>query len=57
MLELNVRPLYEERGLLRDGYLAVSSKPVRSFHEDGRVVDLTVKVDKGEGVPPVVEGW
>ena len=27
------------------------------FREDGLVVDLTVKVDKGEGVPPVVEGW
>jgi hypothetical protein len=36
-------------GLLRrDGYLNVSSKPVRSFHEKESVVDLTVQVRKGQ---------
>ncbi len=33
--------------LKRKGYLNVSSKPVRSFHENGNVVDLTVQVRKG----------
>lgn len=34
--------------LKRNGYLNVSSKPVRSFHENGNVVDLNVQVRKGE---------
>ena len=36
-----------EQVLKRDGYIAVSSKPVRSFHDSGQVVDVTVEVRKG----------
>jgi len=36
------------RVLKRDGYLQVSSNPVRSFQENGNIVNLTVQVRKGE---------
>jgi len=36
-----------ERVLKADGYLGVSSKPVRSFHEDSNAVDVTIQVRKG----------
>jgi len=41
--------LHNMEGLLRrDGYLNVSSRPSRSFHEKESVVDLTVQVRKGQ---------
>jgi len=36
-----------EKVLRRDGYITVSSKPVRSFHEQTLVVDVNVEVRKG----------
>jgi outer membrane protein assembly factor BamA len=36
-----------EKVLRRDGYLRVSSKPVRSFHDSTQVVDVNVEVAKG----------
>ena len=33
--------------LLRNGYLAVKAAPVPSFHDDTRVVDVTIAVDRG----------
>jgi outer membrane protein insertion porin family len=37
-----------ERVLRREGYLHVFSKPVRTFHESGNIVDVTVQVRKGQ---------
>jgi outer membrane protein insertion porin family len=36
-----------EQVLRRDGYITESAKPVRSFHDPGQVVDVTVEVRKG----------
>jgi len=36
-----------EQVMRRDGYITVSAKPVRSFHESDQVVDATVEVEKG----------
>jgi outer membrane protein assembly factor BamA len=36
-----------EQVLRRDGYITVSSKPLRSFHEPTLVVDVNVEVRKG----------
>jgi len=36
-----------EQVLRRDGYMTLSSKPVRAFHESTQVVDVTVEVKKG----------
>jgi outer membrane protein assembly factor BamA len=36
-----------EKVLRRDGYIKVSSKPVRSFQDQAQVVDVTVEVNKG----------
>jgi len=37
-----------EKALRRHGYLHAASRPVRSLHENGNVVDLTVQVCKGD---------
>lgn len=36
-----------EQVLRRDGYITVSSKPVRAFHEPTQVVDVNVEIAKG----------
>ncbi|MGA3040572.1 MAG: POTRA domain-containing protein [Bryobacteraceae bacterium] len=36
-----------EQVLRRDGYITVSSQPVRSFHDTTQTVDVTVQVKKG----------
>jgi outer membrane protein assembly factor BamA len=36
-----------EQVLRRDGYITVSSQPVRSFHDATQTVDVTVQVKKG----------
>jgi len=36
-----------EQVLKREGYIAVSAKPVRSFHDSTQVVDVAVEVSKG----------
>ena len=36
-----------EKVLRREGYLGVTSKPVRLFRDDGRTVDLRIEVAKG----------
>ena len=37
-----------EKVLRRDGYLGVSSKPERQFHESDRIVDVRIDVRKGQ---------
>ncbi len=37
-----------EKVLRREGYLGVTSKPVRLFRDDGRTVDLRIEVTKGK---------
>ncbi len=36
-----------EKVLRRDGYITVSSKPVRAFRDTGEIVDVTIAVKKG----------
>src|SRR6202021_1611766 len=36
-----------ERALQRDGYITVSAKAVRSFHDSTQIVDVNVEVKKG----------
>jgi outer membrane protein assembly factor BamA len=37
-----------EKVLRHEGYLNVTSKPVRLFRDDGRTVDLRIEFDKGK---------
>ncbi len=37
-----------QKVLRREGYLGVTSKPVRLFRDDGRTVDLRIEVTKGQ---------